>query len=289
MADQAFKNSPSDASRKPAIACIPWLDGREWHRMMTRILSSAGTLVDQIKINQLSRKHYSGRWYWFKQRRPGAQAIIALANWFFRLAGNPVIILGQPAEWIAWEKSCLTMLHGDRFANVIDDRGAWGVEEFPGKSVSDHLRDGTATLEMAKSAGRELSRAHQMSCGLLGGGWSHGDPHTGNFVYDSQESRARLMDFEVRHDASLNAERRHADDLLVFLQDTLGRLSREEWLRWAQAFITAYNRPAITAHLLDRLAAPRGAARLWWAVRTTYLGSQELNSRLAELKAALKT
>jgi hypothetical protein len=257
--------------------------------MMTRILSTAGTLVDQIKINRLSRKHYGGRWYWFKQRRPGAQAVIAMANWFFRFVGNPVIILGQPNEWIAWERSCLSMLHGDRFANVIDDCGAWGVEEFPGKSVSDHLNDGTATLEMAISAGRELSRAHQMACGLLGGGWSHGDPHTGNFVYDPMERRARLMDFEVRHDSSLDADRRHADDLLVFLQDTLGRLPREEWLQWARGFITAYNRPTITAHLLDRLAFPRGAARLWWAVRTTYLEPRELDSRLADLKAVLKS
>lgn len=255
---------------------------------MTRILSIAGTLVDQIKINRLSRKRFGGRWYWFKQRRPGAQAIIALANWFFRLAGNPVIILGHPTEWIAWEKSCLTMLHGDDFANVVDAHGAWGVEEFPGQSLSDHLKAGTATLEMARSAGRELSRAHQVSCRALGGGWSHGDPHTGNFVYDPIESRARLMDFEVRHDASLDADHRHADDLLVFLQDTLGRMPRAEWLQWAYAFISAYERPAITAHLLDRLAAPRGAARLWWAVRTTYVETQELNSRLADLKATLE-
>jgi hypothetical protein len=255
--------------------------------MMTRILSTAGTLVDQIKINRLSRKHYGGRWYWFKQRRLGAEAIIALANGFFRLVGNPVIILAQRAEWIAWERACLAMLHGDRFAVVVDDHGAWGIEEFPGKSVSDHLNEGTATLEMARSAGQELSRAHQMSCGLIGGAWSHGDPHTGNFVYDPEERRARLMDFEVRHDANLDANRRHADDMLVFLQDTLGRLSREEWLLWARAFITAYNRPIITSHLRDRLAAPRGVARLWWAVRTTYLEPRELNTRLADLKAAL--
>jgi hypothetical protein len=255
--------------------------------MMNRIFSTAGTLVDQIKINKLSREHYRGRWYWFKQRRRGAPVLIALANWFFRLAGNPVVILIQPTEWIAWERACLTMLHGDQFSNVVDETGAWGVEEFPGKSVSDHLKDGTATLEMARSAGRELSRAHQMSCDLLSGAWSHGDPHTGNFVYDLREDRARLMDFEVRHDARLDSDRRHADDLLVFLQDTLGRLPGKEWLQWAQAFIEAYDRPAITAHLLDRLAAPRGAARLWWAVRTTYLESRELNIRLAELKAAL--
>jgi hypothetical protein len=255
--------------------------------MMTRILSTAGTLVDQIKINSLSRKHYGGRWFWFKQRRPGAKAIIALANWFFRLVGNPVIILARPTEWIAWEKACLAMLHGDRFANVIDDCGAWGLEEFPGRSVSDYLKEGTATLEMAISAGRELSRAHRMTCGFLGGGWSHGDPHTGNFVYDPEEKRARLMDFEVRHDARLDADRRHADDLLVFLQDTLGRLAREEWLQWARAFLRAYDRPAITSHLLERLTAPRGAARLWWAVRTTYVEPRVLNSRLADLKAAL--
>jgi hypothetical protein len=257
--------------------------------MMSRIFSTAGALVDQIKINKLRRKQYGGRWHWFKQRRAGATAIIALANWFFRLAGNPIVILGQPNEWIAWERGCLSMLHGDQFSVVVDDTGAWGVEEFPGKSISEHLKEGTATLEMAKASARELSRAHELCCDLLPGGWSHGDPHTGNFVYDPMENRARLMDFEVRHDAGLDADRRHADDLLVFLQDTLGRMPRAEWLAWASAFITAYDRPEITVHLLDRLSAPQGAARLWWAVRTTYLEPRELNSRLADLKAALAT
>jgi hypothetical protein len=255
--------------------------------MMSRIFRKAGALVDQIKINQLRRRQYAGRWHWFKKRRTGATAVIGLANRFFRFVGNPVVILGQPGEWIAWERGCLAMLHGDQFSALVDENGAWGVEEFPGKSISEHLRNGTATLEMAKASARELSRAHELSCDLLPGGWSHGDPHTGNFVYDPVENRARLMDFEVRHDARLDAVHRHADDLLVFLQDTLGRMPRDEWLVWARAFVAAYDRPSITVHLLDRLAEPRGVARLWWAIRTTYLEPRELNRRLAELKAVL--
>ncbi|HET6407096.1 MAG TPA: hypothetical protein VFG14_04385 [Chthoniobacteraceae bacterium] len=247
----------------------------------------AGTLIDRIKINKLSRRQHAGSWYWFKERRREAAFIIPIANHFFRFAGNPVVILAQREEWIEWEKGCLAMLHGDEFATVIEGGTTLGVQEFPGTSVSDHLNHGSATLEMARAAGRELSRAHRMPCSMLPGGWSHGDPHTGNFVYDSVTDRARLMDFEVRHDLQLQADRRHADDLLVFLQDTLGRLPRGEWLAWAQALVSSYNRPSVTRHLLDRLTAPRGAARLWWAVRTTYLKPKELDVRLADLKAAL--
>src|SRR4030095_728871 len=100
--------------------------------MTSRMFSTAGALVDQIKINKLRRRQYAGRWHWFKQRRIGATAIIGLANWFFRVAGNPVVILGQPSEWIEWEKGCLAMLHGDQFSALVDENGAWGVEEFTG-------------------------------------------------------------------------------------------------------------------------------------------------------------
>jgi hypothetical protein len=97
------------------------------------------------------------------------------------------------------------------------------------------------------------------------------------------------MDFEVRHDRALSPAERHADDLLVFLQDTLGRLTRERWITLSEIFVREYGRPEITRHLLERLIEPRGPARLWWAVRTTYLAPRELSARLAALRSVLAT
>ena len=42
-----------------------------------------------------------------------------------------------------------------------------------------------------------------------------------------------------------------------------------------------------TVWLRERLLAPRGIARVWWAVRTTYLAPAELERRLAALRASL--
>jgi hypothetical protein len=66
-----------------------------------------------------------------------------------------------------------------------------------------------------------------------------------------------------------------------------GRLPAAQWLPCAQAFLGAYERPEIVARLREKLVAPRGLARIWWAVRTTYLAPAELARRLAELRASL--
>jgi len=254
---------------------------------MSRLLTAAGHLVDRIKINTLTRRERDGRPIWAKQRRRSAPAVISLANAFFRLAGNPVTILSDPTTWHAWELSSMQALHGGQFGVWTDETGTLFLEELPGRSLSDHLVDGTATTEMFAAAGREFQRAHAITCPWFEAGWSHGDPHTGNVIFDPATTTARLLDFEVRHDRHLPAVARHTDDLLVFLQDTLGRLPRDRWLEWASVFVHSYGRPEITTHLVERLAAPRGIARLWWAVRTTYLAPQELAKRLAALREVL--
>lgn len=254
---------------------------------MSRLLTAAGHFVDRIKINRLTRCEREGRPVWAKRRRRSAPAVISLANAFFRLAGNPVTILTDPAIWHAWERSSMQALYADQFGVWSDETGTFFLEEFPGRSLSEHLDQGTASTEMFAAAGREFQRAHAIPCPWFEAGWSHGDPHTGNVIFDPATSVARLLDFEVRHDRQLPAIARHTDDLLVFLQDTLGRLPRDRWLQWASVFVQSYGRPEITAHLVERLAAPRGVARLWWAVRTTYLAPQELADRLEALRDVL--
>jgi hypothetical protein len=119
------------------------------------------------------------------------------------------------------------------------------------------------------------------------GAWSHGDPHAGNFVYEEGVDRARLIDFEVRHDAALSAEERHADDLLVFLQDIAGRIPPEQWLPGAEAFLDGYGRLEVVERLRERLVVPGGLARIWWAVRTTYMAPSELRRRIGALRESL--
>ena len=243
--------------------------------------------MDRIKINAVSREIRDGRPMWIKRRRGLAGPIMACANQFFRVVGNPVRALDDCAVWQRWEVECFLALHGDRFRAFADGPRAVAAEEMPGVNLTQHLDTGTLTPAMLAAAAGELRRAHGRACADFAGPWSHGDPHAGNFIYEAAGNRARLIDFEVQHHPTLTADERHTDDLLVFLQDMVGRISRELWLPSARAFLAAYERPEIVARVRERLLAPRGIARVWWAVRTTFLAPAELERRLAALRTAL--
>ena len=254
---------------------------------MSRLLSAAGAIVDRIKINALTRETRDGRAVWIKRRRAASGPVMALANRFFALVGNPVRTL-RDAAWQQWEVACFQQLHGGEYRAFRCGDRAVGADELPGLSLSHHLSAGSLTPEMLAAAGRELRRAHAWRCDAFGGAWSHGDPHSGNFIYDAANGRARLIDFEVMHHASLSAGDRHANDLVVFLQDLMGRIDAGLWLPGARRFLEAYGRPEIIALLVRQFTVPRGLARLWWSVRTTYLSRAELTRRIGELREDLK-
>ncbi len=243
--------------------------------------------MDRVKINVVTREWREGRPVWVKRRRRSAGPIMSCANHFFRLAGNPICAITDTAAWQRWEVDCFLRLHGGEFRAFADGARAVAAEEVPGKNLSQHLNEGTLTRRMLAAAALEMRRAHEGLCGTFQGRWSHGDPHAGNFVYEPQSDRARLIDFEVMHHPELPAEERHADDLLIFLQDLAGRLRTEEWLPSAQAFLTDYGRSEIVARLRRKLVVPGGLARVWWAVRTTYLAPGELMRRVVALRESL--
>lgn len=254
---------------------------------MSEFFSAAGALVDRIKINAVSREWREGRPVWIKRRRWSAGPIMACANSFFRLAGNPIRAIDELEAWQRWEVDCFLRLHGDGFRAFADGPRAVAADEVPGKSLSMHLNACTLDPKMLAAAARELRRAHEASCPVFGAPWSHGDPHAGNFVYDAETDRARLIDFEVMHHPEILPDERHADDLLIFLQDVVGRIAEEQWLPSAEAFLSAYGRPEIVALLRRKLVVPRGLGRVWWAVRTTYLPLAELTLRTEALRARL--
>jgi hypothetical protein len=212
---------------------------------------------------------------------------MACANRFFRLAGNPVCAIEELATWQRWEVDCFLQLHGEDFQAFADGPRTVAAEEVPGTNLSVHLDAGTLNPRMLEAAARELRRAHAAESSTFHGPWSHGDPHTGNFVYDPDSDRTRLIDFEVMHHPTIHPDERHADDLLVFLQDMVGRSRAGDWLPNAQAFLRGYGRPGIVALLREQLVVPRGLPRLWWAVRTTYLSTAELERRVGALRESL--
>jgi hypothetical protein len=184
---------------------------------------------------------------------------------------------------------CFAGLHGaEGFAAHVEGTRAMSAEELPGISLTDYLDTGRLTPSLAAAAGRELRRAHAWHSPLLGALWSHGDAHAGNFVLEEHQLRARIIDFELTHLATLPAEVRHADDVAGFLLDLVGRISADRWLPCAAAFVEAYDRPDIVSAVPAMLLWKRAGlcAQLWRRVQTGFLPRREYERRIAELLAA---
>jgi len=253
---------------------------------MHTLFQFTGTLIDTIKINRIAREEHNGSLFWVKRRRGFSRIVVRCANRFFRAVQNPVIVCSSPGEWQQWEVSCFNLLHGPEGYRAE----AWGdsgvcADLLPGEALHDHAFAGTLTEAMLRAAGRELRRAHTLKSALIGGRWSHGDPHLGNFIYDAAGDRARLIDFEVYHRPGMSESDRHTDDLLVTIQDLMGRADFGLWRERVEWFLEGYR---ISEPLLERLATrlnqPVGLKRLWWAIRTGYLGAAERRRRITALR-----
>ncbi|HWB61425.1 MAG TPA: hypothetical protein VG733_18230, partial [Chthoniobacteraceae bacterium] len=114
-----------------------------------------------------------------------------------------------------------------------------------------------------------------------------GDLQMSNLVYDDVTDSARIIDFELMHNPDLPADERHADDLLVFLQDMMWRVEPGQWVAFAMDFLNAYDRPEVIAELRRNLEIPHGIPGLWWEVRSNLFDREELERRVAALREAL--
>ncbi len=262
---------------------------------MPPIRQTTGGFIDAIRINKIVRTQRAGRLFWVKYRRGWARALAHCANGFFRAAGNPVIVWADLDTWQRWEVDSFHLLHGAEGYQAFaeGERAVW-AEHLPGMGLEETASRGELTEAMLEAVARELRRAHSLPSLARDGLWSHGDPHLGNFLFDADTGRARLIDFEVAHRAGLPEVERHSDDLLVFLQDLMGRSGADNWLPAATCFLHHYRQQAgapgcgkVLAALQARLESPRKLNRIWWAIRTSYLPQRERTRRIAALREAL--
>jgi hypothetical protein len=247
-----------------------------------------GASVESIKINAISLESRGNRRMWVKRRRLGSGLIAVVANLFLILARAPVHLWIDLRKWQSWEITCFRLLYDGDFSVFPEGGRIVCVEEVPGKSLFDCANEGRLTLREIEAAAKELRRAHALWCRELNDYWSHGDPNLNNLIYDEQTNRVQLIDFELIHLNSLPAIERHADDMVVFLQDLMARVSAEQWLGFAVGFIDAYDQPAVTDEARRRLVVPTGYAALWWKRRTDCLVErEELAERIRSLETAL--
>ena len=254
---------------------------------LRELSEAANQAVNCIKINSITFERRQGKPMWVKRRRWGSELIAGQANLFFCLAQGRVHVWVDPKKWQRWEIYCFRLLQEPRFRAFAEGSRTVCMDAIPGMHLCEHLKHGTLTTSALEAAGRELRRAHGLWCPQFEDWWSHGDPHLDNVIYDAATNRARLIDFEVVHDQSLPAVLRHADDLLVFLQDLVCRVSTERWLPFALCFVKAYGRAEVIAELTRLLFVPAGLPGLWWKLRTENFERRELTRRVDALRREL--
>jgi hypothetical protein len=243
--------------------------------------------IEGIKINSINSEQRGNRLMWVKRRQLGSGLIAVFANLFFLLAQARLHLRISLRKWQSWEVACFRLLYGQTIEVFSEGRRTVCVEIVPGKSLREWVIESPFAIQAIRAAGKELRRAHGLWSSELGDYWSHGDPYLENLLYDLESDQARLIDFELIHDKSMPAIKRHADDLIVFLQELMGCVSAEQWVPFSLALIEAYNEPQVLAEVRRRLAAPRGWSAIWWKLRTDYLQSGIMTDRLETLNAAL--
>jgi hypothetical protein len=252
-------------------------------RIPKALRTAADRLVDSLKVNSVYEQVRRGRRLMIKRRTIYSEPLAELANAYFRVAGIPIRFWAQTEDWRRWEAKCFNMLNGDRFHAYASGTNTICADKLPGRSLSDHLKEGTLTPEMMEAAGHELRRAHRLWSDEFRGPWSHGDAGTNNVIYDENSGRARLIDFEIVHEKSLPTKSRHADDLLVFLLDLLALAPNRKWLSLVLAFLKAYDDAPVLADLKNQLAVPTGMAWIWWGVRTSFVNPAKVKRRLQKI------
>src|ERR1043166_5712884 len=254
-------------------------------RRIPKALSyAAERLVDSLKVSSVSEQVRRGRRLMVKRRMVHSEPLAELANSYFRMASIPIRFWAKTEEWRRWEVMSFNTLNGDRFHARAAGANAICADKLPGRSLWDHLNEGTLTREMMEAAGQELRRAHHLWSDEFHGPWSHGDAGTNNVIYDEKTGRARLIDFEIVHKKMLPAKSRHADYLLVFLLDLMALAPNPQWLVLALAFLNAYDYASVIAKLKQQLAVPTGMAWIWWGVRTSFANPTKVKRRLHKLR-----
>lgn len=248
----------------------------------------AGSAIDGIRINAISREVRDGRALLVKRRRLVSTPLAQTANLFFRAARHPVFVWAEAGEWQRWEVSSFNLLHASQYCAFPAGTRTVCADILPGASLAEHFVKGTFDCAMLDAAGSELRRAHGLHSTFFAGPWSHGDPNLANFLFSAHDQHARLIDFEVVHQQRLPAMARHVEDLLSFLQDLLGCAAKGTWLASAQRFLDAYGcEQPLRKALRERLLLPRGIPRVWWWIRTNYVPLGSIKSRLERLRESL--
>jgi len=271
-----------ESSLSPVNRLIPPIKAIE-----TALSIGLAAAIDLVRINETHLESAGSKLYLHKRRKWGRGAIIAAGNVFLKLSDSRITMFPDVREWQIWEVETYQLLHGPTCDCYLIRPNAVMTERLSGIPIRTLISIGSCTASAVIAGGLAFRVGHGLYSDYWHAGWSHGDPHPGNVLYDSIQDRAFLIDFETRHDQHLTAHERYADDLLTFILELIG--TADQWYEWCKTFLEAYGDQAVIKCLIDRLVLPRGLARVLWRTRTNHLADTILQARLLELSTQLRT
>ena len=129
----------------------------------------AGSAIDAIRINAISREVREGRALLVKRRRLVGPPLAQTANLFFRAARHPVFVWADAGAWQRWEVSSFNLLHAEKYRAFPDGARTVCADILPGVSLAEHFAHGTFECRMLDAAAAELKRAHALHSGFFDG------------------------------------------------------------------------------------------------------------------------
>ena len=240
-------------------------------------------LMNRVRVNQVHMHMQNGVPMFLKRRRTCGSSLIWFGNRFLALAGSGICMFVRADEWMDWEVHCARLLYPDRPDVKTGPGHAVSIPAVCGISLRQLLHGNQLHVSALVAAARELRRVHRLQCCIYQDSWSHGDLHLDNILYDTASDRAVLIDFDTRHELTINATQRHGDDLKVVLLELVA-MPAEEWCQYATAFIAEYGDSQVLNELCRQLCVPRGMARILWYTRTNCASIRSLEPRLRTLR-----
>jgi tRNA A-37 threonylcarbamoyl transferase component Bud32 len=253
--------------------------------MIELLLRLIARFMSRIRVNRVEWFDDGGVSVIVKRRRCCGSVVIWLGNRFLALAQSGVQMFVSARAWVAWEQHCVGLLYADLPQVLAEPGSSVRVPAMPGTSLRRLLEQGDLCRGALVAAARELRRAHRMHCCFFRAGWSHGDLHLDNILYDGET--AYLIDFDTRHILGIDANRRHADDLKVLLLELIAAPS-EEWRELATAFLSEYGEAPVLNELAEQLAVPRGFGKILWYTRSDCRPDREIAPRLRILRETIR-
>jgi hypothetical protein len=224
------------------------------HKARYRAAALAGTMVEHLPLNTITRHVDSDHVYYHKRRRWYAPFLIFCA----RLTGARFTVLSG-RQWHDWESAIYQQIYSIKTNSIAD--GTLILPALPGVQLTTVLAtqaNSAQSMAGVTAALRALQALHQQEIILPDGDrrlFCHGDATIGNVLFDPASGEARWFDFETAPGPGRSHHWGCADDLRALLFSAATLLGRNSITPLASLIVAEYNEPLVLQELQQIVTA----------------------------------